>query len=93
MDVRDHTAARNGGLDERVELLVTTNGELQVAWSDALHLEILGSVSGQLEDLSAEVLEDSSQVDWSASTDTAAVVSLAEETVDATHGELESGAR
>jgi hypothetical protein len=34
----DDTAARNGRLDERVQLLVAANGQLQVARSDALHL-------------------------------------------------------
>lgn len=38
VDVRDHTTAGDGSLDEGVELLVTTDGELQVAGSDALHL-------------------------------------------------------
>ena len=32
--------------------------QLQVAGSDSLHLEILGGVAGQLEDLSSEVLQD-----------------------------------
>ena len=31
----------DGGLDEGVELLVTTDGELQVTRCDALHLEVL----------------------------------------------------
>ena len=34
----DNTAARDGGLDERVQLLIAANGELQVARRDALHL-------------------------------------------------------
>ena len=38
MDVGDHTTARDGRLDERVELLVTADGELQMARRDALDL-------------------------------------------------------
>ena len=38
VDVGDHTAARDRRLDERVELLITADGELQVARRDALHL-------------------------------------------------------
>ena len=34
----DDSAAGDGGLDERVQLLVTADGELQVAGGDALHL-------------------------------------------------------
>ena len=31
MNVRDNTAARDGGADERVQLLVTTDGQLKMA--------------------------------------------------------------
>jgi hypothetical protein len=34
----DDSAARDGGLDERVQLLVAADGQLQVARRDALHL-------------------------------------------------------
>ena len=56
VDVRDHAAARDRGLDERVELLVTTDGELQVARGDTLDLEVLGGVSRELKNLGGEVL-------------------------------------
>jgi hypothetical protein len=49
-----HASARDGGLDERVELLVSTDGELQMAGSDTLHLQILGGVSGKLKHLLGE---------------------------------------
>ena len=39
MDVGDDTTARDGRLDEGVELLVTADGELQVTRRDALHLK------------------------------------------------------
>ena len=38
VDVGDHTTTGDGRLDEGVELLVTTDGELKVAGGDALHL-------------------------------------------------------
>merc|ERR1719225_2249690 len=47
-------------------------------------LVVTGSVAGQLED-------DSSQVDWGTSSNTLGIVSLAEQTMDTSHGELESG--
>lgn len=50
-DVGDHTATRDGGLDQRVQLLITTDGQLQVARRDTLHLEILGGVASQLQHL------------------------------------------
>ena len=39
VDVRDDTSARDGGLDQRVQLLITADRELQVAGRDALHLQ------------------------------------------------------
>lgn len=53
MDVGDDAAAGNGGLDERVQLLITADGQLQMARSDALHLQILGGVACQLQHLRA----------------------------------------
>jgi hypothetical protein len=53
-------------------------------------LVVTGSVAGQLEDLSCEVLHDGSQVDWCSGTDSFGVVSFAEESVDSTDGELKT---
>ena len=51
MDVRDDTAAGDGRLDEGVELLVATDGELQVTRRDTLDAQVLGGVASQLEHL------------------------------------------
>ena len=59
MDVRDDTTTGDGGLDEGVELLVSSNGELQVTRCDTLHFKILAGVPGQFENLGREVLQDS----------------------------------
>ena len=63
VDVRDHTTASNSGLDQGVKLFITSNSELQMSRSNSLHLKILGCVAGQFEDLSGQVLKDSSCVD------------------------------
>lgn len=63
MNVRDDTTASNGGLDQGVELFISSDGELQMSRSNSLHLKVLGGVAGQLEDLSGQVLKDSSCVD------------------------------
>lgn len=39
-----YTSEGDGRTDQRVELLVTADGELQMAGCDALDLEILGGV-------------------------------------------------
>merc|ERR1712122_124635 len=56
VDVGDDSTASNGGLDQGVQLLVSPDGELEMSGGDPLHLEILTGVTGQLEDLSSEVL-------------------------------------
>jgi len=93
VDMRDNSASGNGRLDERVQLLVTTDGELQVARRDTLHLEILGRVAGQLENLSGEVLEDGGAVHGGGGADTSVRGGpVLQVTVDPAHGELKSGA-
>jgi len=93
VDVRNDTAARDRRLDERVELLVAADGQLQVARVDALHLEVLAGVAGQLEHLRREVLQDGGAVDGSGGAH-AAVARRArlQVTVDTAHGELKAGA-
>lgn len=44
IDVWEDTTKSDGRTDEGVELLITTDGELEVAWCDALDLKVLGSV-------------------------------------------------
>ena len=53
-------------------------------------LVVTGSVAGQLKNFGSQVLHDGSQVDWCSGTDSFSVVSLAEESVDSTYGELET---
>ncbi len=54
VDVRDDATASDGSLNQGVQLFVTTDGQLQVTGGDTLHLQILGSVTGQLENLKFE---------------------------------------
>ena len=94
MDVRDNSTSGDGGLDQGVQLLVSPDGELKMPWRDPLHLEVLGGVSGQLQNLGGEVLEDGSGVHGGGGTDAAVLVNaLLEETVDTTDRELQVGAR
>lgn len=91
VDVGDDTAASNGGLDQCIQLLVSADGQLQMAGRDALHLQVLGGVSCQLQHLSGEVLEDGARIHGRGGTDTLLVRhALLEETVNTTHRELQS---
>ena len=70
MDVGDDAATGDGRLDQGVELLVSTDGELQMPRGDPLHLQVLTGVAGQLQDLSREVLQDGGAVDGGGGADT-----------------------
>merc|ERR1719471_517762 len=58
VDVGDDSTSGNGGLDQGVQLLVSSDGELQMARGDSLHLQVLGGVASQLQHLGGEVLQD-----------------------------------
>ena len=66
--------------------------DLDVSGGDARALVVACGVSGQLEDLGGEVFKDGREVDGGAASDAGSVASLAEETRDASHGELQAGA-
>ena len=92
LDVGQHTSLGDGDAgQELVQLLVVADGQLEMTGDDAGLLVVTGSVTGQLEDFSSQVLHDGGQVDGSTGSDTLSVVALAEQTVDTTDGELESG--
>jgi hypothetical protein len=88
VDVGEDTTLGDGDVaQELVQLLIVADGKLEVTGDDTGLLVVTGGVTGQLEDFGSEVLEDSSQVDGSTSTNTLSVVALAEQTVDTTNGE------
>ena len=94
VDVREDTARGNGDLtQELVQLLVVSDGELDVSRDDSLLLALLGGVSGELKDLSDHVLEDSSQVHGGTRTDLAGESAVLQETTDAANRELQTSLR
>lgn len=91
LDVRQNTTLSDGDTGQQfVQLLVVADGQLKVTWNDSGLLVVTGSVAGQLENFGGQVLHNGSQVDRGSGTDSLGVVSLAEQTVDATDRELES---
>ena len=91
LDVGEDTTLSDGDSGEKlVQLLIVTDGELKMSRDDSGLLVVPSGISGQLEDLSSEVLEDGSQVDGGTSTDTLSIVSLAEKTMDTSNWELKS---
>ena len=92
MDVGENTTGSDGGAAEKlVELLIVADGELDVTGHNSSLLVVLGGVTGELEDLSGEVLKDGSKIDGGSGSDSLGVSSLLEESGDSSNGELESG--
>jgi hypothetical protein len=91
LDVRQDTSLGDGDTGEQfVQLLVVPDGQLEVTGDDPGLLVVPGGVTGQLEDLSREVLHNGGHVDGSSSSDTLSVVTLPQEPVDPSDGELKS---
>ena len=91
LDVGQDTSLGDGDTgQELIQLLVVTDGELKVTGNDPGLLVVTSGVAGQLEDLSGEVLHDGGHVDGGTGSDTLGIVALPQETVDTSHGELES---
>ena len=63
MDVGDDSTTSNGSLDQRIQFFIAPDSELQVSGGYSLDLQVLAGVSCEFEDLSGEVLQDSSGVD------------------------------
>ena len=89
MDVRNHTTSGDRRLDHCIELLVTSDGQLQVSGCDAFHLQILASVACELQNFSRQVLENGCSVDCGCCTDTTVRTdSGLEESMDSSDREL-----
>ena len=70
MDVGEHTAGGNGDATEQlVELFIVADGQLHVPGDDARLLVVAGGVARKLQDLGAQVLQDSGQVDRGSGSD------------------------
>ena len=92
VDVGEDTAGGDGdSAEELVELLIVLDGKGDVPGDDAGLLVVAGGVSGELEDLGAEVLEDGGEVDTGADSDPGGVSALLQVPADTGDGELKSG--
>ena len=92
MDVWENTTGSDGGILEKSgELLVVSDGKLDVSWDDSSLLAVLGGVTCKLENLSSEVLKNGGKIDWGTSSDSGSISSLFKESGESTDWELKSG--
>ena len=91
VDVGEDTTLSDGHVaEELVELFVVSDSELQVSGHDSLLAVVSGSVAGQLEDLSAQVLEHSGQVHGGATSDSVGESAKSQVSAASTNGEGET---
>lgn len=89
LDVGQHASLGDGDARKQlVQLLVVADGQLKVTGDDSGLLVVTGGVACQLENFGSQVLQDGGQVHWCSGPHALGIVSLAEQTVDAAHGEL-----
>lgn len=92
MDVWQDTSLGDGDMtQEFVQLLVVSDGELEVTGDDTSLLVVTGSISSQFEDFGSQVLKNCGEVDGSTSTDSLCVVALPQQTVDTANWEGQTG--
>ena len=92
VDVGENTTLGNGHTSQQlVELLVVADGKLNMAGVDAVLLVVAGSIAGQLQDLSREVLKHGGEVDRGTRANTAGEVAPLQVAVNATNRELKTG--
>ena len=81
----------DGIAEELVEFRVFLDGHEDASGDDAALLQLLGVVAGQLQDFCGQVLEDGSQVDWGAGSNSLGISALSQESGDSSDWEVEAG--
>ena len=77
LNVGENSSLSDGNSAEQfVQLLIVFNGQLEMSGDNSCFFVIPGSVSGQLKDLSAQVLKNSCKVNWGSSSNALTVVAL-----------------
>ena len=94
VDVGENTTLSNCDTTQQlVQLLIVSDGELEMTGNDTGLLVVTGSVASEFENFSGKVLKDGSEVDGSTGTNTLSIVALAEKTVHTTDREGETSLR
>lgn len=75
---------------ELVQLLIVSDGELEMTGNDTGLLVVTSGIASQFEDFGSEVLQDGGKVDGSTGTDTLSIVALPQQTMNTAHWEGET---
>lgn len=61
--MRQDTSKSNRSANQRIQFLISSDGELEMAGGDALDFQVFGGVAGEFEDFGGEVFKDGGDVD------------------------------
>jgi hypothetical protein len=64
----------NLSIFDLIQLLVVSDGQLEMAWVDASFFVVTGGIAGQLEHFRGQILQNGSQIDWGTGTNTFSVM-------------------
>jgi len=94
MDVGQHATLGDSNVPQKfVQFLIVAYGELKMTGNNTRLLVITSGIASQLENFGGKILQHSSKVNRSASTDTLSVVSFAQKTMNTANGERQAGLR
>lgn len=94
LDVGQDTTLSDGDArEEFVQLFVVPDGQLEMTGNDSRLLVVTSGVTGQFQHFGGEVFHHRCKVDWSTGSHPLGVVSLPQEPVDPSDGELKPGTR
>lgn len=83
MNVGQNTTLRNGYVPEKlIQLLIVADRKLKMTGDNTGLLVVTGSIAGQFQDLSGEILEYSGEINRGSGTNTLSIVSLPEQTMN-----------
>lgn len=89
VDVWDNTTTSNGSFNQGVQLFVTSDGKLQVSWSDSLYLQVLWGVTSKLQNFSSQILKNGSAVySWGSSNSAVGTNSALQKSMNSSDREL-----
>ena len=88
LDVGEYATLSNHSLaHDLVELLIVADGELNVTWGDSLLSAFKAHLTGKLEELTRQVLQDGCHEDSSTNSCLKRVATLLDESMASTDGE------
>ena len=77
LNIRQDASLGNGNIAKKfIQLLIVSDGKLNVARNDSFLFVVTGGVPSELQDFSSEVLEDSSKINWSSKSNSISIFSL-----------------